>query len=59
VRDQPVPDKRDVDPKVLREQWEAAYKEAMEGLQEQTQETLCELQARVRRSQFRLIEGTR
>jgi hypothetical protein len=55
VRDQ-SPQGRDVDPKDLREQWEAAYNEAMEGLQEQTEERLRELQAWIRRSQFRLVK---
>ena len=55
MQDEPAPDTDDVEPEVLRERWDAASTKAMEGLHEQTEERLRELQARIRRSRFRLI----
>jgi hypothetical protein len=55
VRDEPIPDRGDAGLELLREQWDATFTQAMEGLQEQTEERLSELQAGIRRSQFRLV----
>jgi hypothetical protein len=52
----PYPNERGVDPKPLWEHWETAHTEAMQGLHEQTEERLRELQAHIGRSRFRLVE---
>ena len=55
VHDQTAPNPSDVAVGPLREQWDAAFTQAMAALHEQTEDSLSELQARIRRSRFRLV----
>ena len=54
MQDQAPPHRKDVAVGPLREQWDAAFTRAMAVLQDETEDSLSELRARVRRSRFRL-----
>ena len=55
VQDQAAPHQNDIAVGPLREQWDPAFAQAMAVLHEQTEDSLSELQARIRRSRFQLV----